>query len=550
MSTGTGTWLGWSPRDVEVLFDGDVKDVKDVFVWLTDPQHGSGKSFFLDMGVQYTVASIRFYPRVVEEGDPEAFPKGYIFSDNFMTEYRVHINDGTEETKDYLKRPEFTMIEENTENHKPYVRVDLDPPRMVQYIQLEPGRWMISWEIAEWEVYGEGYVPSALYTSGIMDLKASASWGNIRWEGIGVTDPEAKLIIQTRTGSDPDPTVYWRKTGYADDEIPFDDKGRYYTKSNYEKFSVAEKGRTTYDTEHWSHWSPPYSFEEGLKGTPITSPGPRRYIQIKVTFLPSRLDGGRIDGLSFEYTQPPVARDVVGEIWPDQVEPAEDVVFTIALRPTIEATNSGFDRLRIRTPMQAEVLDVRIEEQDVSYKVEEENKERFEVSFPRMRKGDLLEVDFRCRVLMYGTSFDGWVWDSERPGEVYQQINGGDAKEEWGSDGLSVRTSLEGSLLVEVGVSSEVLTPNGDQVNDTVRGIYTLLQLTGAAPIRVGIYDLEGRMVREVYRGEQVNGEYPWEWDGTDSDGEVVGLGAYLYRIEVEADDQVQVHMGTLSVVY
>ena len=200
--------------------------------------------------------------------------------------------------------------------------------------------------------------------------------------------------------------------------------------------------------------------------------------------------------------------------------------------------------------VQAEVLAVRIEEQDVNYDVEAIDQDGFEVSFPRMRKGDLLEVDFRCRVLMYGTSFDGWVWDSERPEEVYQQVNEGDAKEEWGSDGLSVRTSLEGSLLVDVDVSSEVLTPNGDGVNDEVQGRYTLLQLTGAAPVRVGIYDVRGKLIREVYRGERKNGEYDWEWDGTDSDGEAVGLGVYLYRIEVEADDQVQVHVGTLSVVY
>jgi len=309
----------------------------------------------------------------------------------------------------------LTLFKEETENLEPYTVVEFDPPRRVHWLYVLPGRWLVDWEIAEWEVYGAGYVPSARYTSDTIDLKAPSSWGNIRWEGAGVTDPEAKLIIQTRTGSDPEPTVYWRKTGYGDDEVPFDEKGRYYTKSDYDKFSVAEKGRTTYDTEHWSSWSAPYSFEEGLRGTPITSPGPRRYIQIRVSFVPSLLDGGRIDWISFDYTQPPVARDVIAEIWPDQVEPAEDVVFTIALRPTIEATNSGFDRLKIRTPVQGEVLDVRIEEQDVSFLVEEMDQDGFEVSFPQIRKGDVLEVDFRCRVLMYGTSFDGWVWDSARP---------------------------------------------------------------------------------------------------------------------------------------
>jgi len=57
-------------------------------------------------------------------------------------------------------------------------------------------------------------------------------------------------------------------------------------------------------------------------------------------------------------------------------------------------------------------------------------------------------------------------------------------------------------------------------------------------------------LIREVYGGERKNGEYDWEWNGTDSDGELVDPGVYLYRIEVEADEEIQVQVGTISVVY
>ena len=307
---------------IRVMSDGNGKDLESTYVWRSHAAKGSDKAYYFNLGAQFMLASIRFYPRIIEEGDPENFPEGYVFSDKFLTEYQIYINDGSEETKNAWGRPILTLFKEETENLEPYTVVEFDPPRILQWLYMLPGRWLTDWEIAEWEVYGDGYVPSAVYTSGIMDMEALSSWGDIRWEGIGVTDPEARLTIQTRTGSDPDPTVYWRKTGYGDDEIPFDETGRYYTKSDYEKFSVAEKGKVTQDMEHWSSWSAPYPFEEGLEGTPITSPGPRRYIQIRVTFLPSRLDGGRIDWISFEYTQPPVAQNVIAEIWPDQVEPA------------------------------------------------------------------------------------------------------------------------------------------------------------------------------------------------------------------------------------
>ena len=69
---------------------------------------------------------------------------------------------------------------------------------------------------------------------------------------------------------------------------------------------------------------------------------------------------------------------------------------------------------------------------------------RFSVDlFPPRTSGDsggVIEVFFRAPVLRYGTTFRGWVSDSQRPLELAQPINRGDAASEIVSEVLTVRT--------------------------------------------------------------------------------------------------------------
>ena len=554
VSLYTQSW--YSSRAIELatrvptLFDGEAEDLESVLVWHALPQTGTNAAYYVNLGGQFRVAKVRLYPRVLEPGDPAKFPEGYVFSDEYLTEYHLFMNDGTPQTKHPQQRyPLWTLIREETEHFEPYIEVKLDPPNLIQYLYLRPGRWLTDWQIGEWEVYGGGYVPSATYTSKIIDTEGLSSWGNIRWSGVNVYDPKAKLMIQTRTGSDPDPVVYWRKTGYADDEIPFDETGRYYTKSDYEGFPLAERGRTTYDTERWSYWSPPYPFEAGLEGTPIVSPGPRRYIQFKIDFLPSLHDGGRLDFISFQVSQPPVARNVTAEIWPGDVTPAVSTDFTYAVRADIRPGDTGFDRLKIRTSVRGTPRAVRIGGEPVEYDVIAVNEQSLTVGFPKITDDRLLEVDFSCQVLMYGTSFDGWVSDSGGH-EVAQRVNEGDARSDWGTNRLSVLMSLGKGLIAHIAIRPGLITPNGDGANDAAEIVYELLQLNAATPVHVDVYDLSGAFIRRIYRGEDLNGVYTREWDGKDEEGNLVRPGVYLYTIGVDADAGREMKTGTITVMY
>jgi len=52
--------------------------------------------------------------------------------------------------------------------------------------------------------------------------------------------------------------------------------------------------------------------------------------------------------------------------------------------------------------------------------------------------------------------------------------------------------------------------------------------------IRLGIYDVRGRLVRELARGPQAGGDRAYSWNGTNDDGARVGAGVYFCRAEAE----------------
>ena len=51
-------------------------------------------------------------------------------------------------------------------------------------------------------------------------------------------------------------------------------------------------------------------------------------------------------------------------------------------------------------------------------------------------------------------------------------------------------------------------------------------------PVRLAVYDVEGRLVRVLEDGIQAAGEHTATWDGTDSSGGRAGSGIYFLRLE------------------
>ena len=80
-------------------------------------------------------------------------------------------------------------------------------------------------------------------------------------------------------------------------------------------------------------------------GVPIISPNPRRYFQFKVVFQSDDLEAARmLPSLRVDFLAPPLADELVGEIFPRQVEVAKPLPFVYA----VWALRRGVENQRLR----------------------------------------------------------------------------------------------------------------------------------------------------------------------------------------------------------
>lgn len=534
----------------QVLLD---QDPDTDYVWSAiAPESFSSKSFTekltCDLGGRFLVREVRFRPRADSP-------------DQFLESFSIGIADlGF----DVYRIPVFTSVADVQENTEPEVRIVLDPPVTTEALQLFIRRQTPK-EIglASFEVYGGGFVSQAAYESEVFELPDLASWGEIRWSG--QQDPQARIDIRTRSGTDPQPEVFWQSRPEQQDSVKFLQGGGALSlteyKDQYRRLSDVLKptdplNRVGPDTDNWSFWSSPYDFD--FPGLDIVSPSPRRYFQVRVDFASTIEDGGFIDYIEFEASVPPAVRRLVGEIDPALAPLGEATQFTYYIRPTIRAGDNSFDGVEIFTPSGVASVDaVRIagvEYGDFVASIHQDGR-GFEVQLPRRLEatdsGALLEVGFTAPVFReVGTVFNGRVFDTARPHEVRQRIVPGNAADEIEADELSVRTSLSHSLLLPAEIRPNPFTPNGDGINDVASISYTLLRLTATVPVTIQILDLSGRLLKRVYDGDDSLGEHVHTWDGTDDSGRLVPPGVYLCRIEADVQLRRETSTALLYVAY
>ena len=524
------------------------RDVETAYVRGVQTPQSSGEYwdiFYFDLGGVLPVRRIRFYPRV--EYPFRALPT-----------FELSINDGKPEHRDVQGTPlaQHVVLARPRAIHGEVLQEVSFPLQPVRYVILnpvspEPGTY---WEVAEIEVYGGGYVPYASYLSDFVDMGDLTSWGEIRWTGR--RDEDAKVLIHTRTGIDDDPDVYWMKTGREDRLTNKGPTRAPLTKKEYDQLPTKVKGPITYDSDNWSFWSAPYDFDAGFAGVGIVSPGPRRYIQIRMDLFSTWTDAAYLERLTFEYSKPPVATDVVGEIWPDEVELGQRTRFVYALRPDLRARDSGFDGVEIVTMIPADTIrSVRLGGEEIPFSASYlEDPARFVVAFPEhridaSRTGKVLEIEFDASVFRYSTEFTARVLDTSG-NEVSQLVRPGNATVRIPSDGISVRTSLGEGTLGSVSADPRTVTPNGDGINDVAEITYDLFKLTRGAEVELRIHALSGERIRLVHTGFEVSGRYRHGWDGRDEDGGRVPPGVYVYFVEVRTDEGVERRAGTVCVAY
>ncbi len=530
-----------------------------------------GRTFFLDMGSRVPADSLVFFPR--QEG---THANGKPFSADFVRKHRISVSDGLTYVNE---QPLFALLRDIPVNPNSVFTMKF-PQQFIRFIQLRVGS-RSPFEIAEFELYGNGFVPRATYRSQVIDLGEVSNYGTISWvqrtlelvDGELVELPaegQTSVSVRMKTGQDDSPLVHFQKV--VDNETRAVSQV-VVSEADYNKLSSGTKGDIENDADNWSPWSLPLE-----SGQLIPLPSPRPYFQLQIVMeSQSVTQTVRIDSLRIEHSLPPAAA-VVGEIsLADEPNPPADigvidkddtvvlpsidggaeVLFAYDVRAVINNNQNGFDALRIDTPTPVRFVGLqmgeplepvepdRVSAGDRSLEVVfTSNKITFDNNVP-------LRVLFEGSAVVFGTIFTGTVWDTQAD-ILGQPVLEGDANFDVSTNSLRVALTQKsvGEIVRAIAFNPSVFTPNGDGVNDRIAIQYTVIQISEPKPIEVAVYDLAGRLVRVLADRDQTGGIYTEMWDGRNDSGEAVPPGSYVVSLAVDSGIGNFRRVGVVGVAY
>ncbi len=159
----------------------------------------------LDLGARFGLDRFRFFPR---NAAPEFPAPEFPFQNDFIRSFEIFINDGTPETKlEGVPIRESVALVGQNEDQVVDIRI---PPQYVRFVRLK-SLTATGFDMAEFQVFGTGFVPEAVYVSNIFDFGDLALLGKLRWMQQEVGDGRlSRIKVRTRTGEDPG-TVQFNK---------------------------------------------------------------------------------------------------------------------------------------------------------------------------------------------------------------------------------------------------------------------------------------------------------------------------------------------------
>ena len=554
--------FGWDPL-LAAIFDGDSTTVYrgNERPFEAEPSlEGAGSPFcitrpnfckyiHMDLPGAYPLQRIRIYPA---PGNEES---------RFIPTYTIGVSDG-----DPLKVGEqdrtfgattgsrgalfvvgsFDIVSERIENQEPVLEFEFSDEPVKEVIFIAP---VGDWEIAEFETIFDGFAINSNFTTEPIDLEIAGTLGPLSWSG-GLHHG-ASVKLRTRAGNTEDPNIYYRNTYRGSERSRFDFEGLPLTRGDYSRLETGEQGGIAPDLDNWSHWIEVLEFAGGEASLAQTTP--TRYVQFSTDFN----SGGRLDHLQFAVTQPPVLTAAKAEIEPGQVPARQSARFSYLIAPTISAGDLGFDTIEIETPTRIDsVVSVAVDRQPLESSRWQATigDSSFVIGIPRMddtNTGELVEIIFHTRVFDFGTTFSGWAFDGERPWEVRQPLQPGNADLAADSNSLTVElVDVAAATLGELSLSTPVLTPNGDDVNDVLAVDFELVNLSVAVPVRIEVFNLSGQLVAEIAPQQLASGPHRMEWDGRDIGESLPSPGIYVLRLSVDTDEETIVANRITSLAY
>jgi len=500
---------------------------------------------YIDLGGVFGINRVRFYPRLDSE-HVGFFPQSFEFGiGNRKTAFDFALG---------LLNQSFNNLIRYSKT-RPNERAVIDWPGTRRITRSYSTRYIrfaslgaSPWELSEIEVYADGTVPAGEFISTpILGSGGAPVWGTVRHDGRDILE-DLPIVLQTRTGPDPDPLHYYVQSG---------ERLRRETRYVWEAISAAggllgalEQGPVVPNPD-WSNWQ---TVQDGI----VQSPSPNRYLQFRLRLLEP---GVRIERLIFDYATRPLVDEVQAEVHPTIVTPGAETSFVLSLqiRRPESSSASGFRYINVATIAEIKSIDsVRVDDENVVFSTVF-NEGAFDVNLWKrlIRDGSFVQIFFRASVYNDGTNFKLRLFDRRNNEEfakidtVYQSAREGNVDLLAVGNRLSVRLrDGETSIVGEVEYDSNIVTPNQDGLNDVLRLSYDLFKLIGPAQVSFTIFALDGEPVRSGRMGTKSSGSFLHVWDGRDDDGAFVRPGTYLCRIQVEAGIGDRSHVGIIHVVY
>ncbi len=398
---------------------------------------------------------------------------------------------------------------------------------------------------AEIQLYGQGYHPEVALTSNLIRLGGSRNLLSIAWDAD--TPPGTSVVLQTRTGNELDEVLrYFKKDGTE------------VTEDEYNKLLSIFRGDTIGEEVaggDWSDWSAPY---EDASGSPITSPSPRAYLEVRAVLRSDTPDySATLRSLRLHFANP-VAQGLSGEVTPFAVEQlGQPQRFSLYVRPQFAAGDPGFDQLLVVAPsdmrlafegvyggpasaLAAEVgTDWALDGAEVVPTASDSLQVAFSAIGPSSEV-EVVRLDFSTALFSTGAVLQASLQNSMKGEGGWQRVDPGEAVEAIASNTTTLVGAVqEGALVQAVEVEPSVVTPNGDGVNDEMGFHFQVVKVDGASPVELLIHDVQGRRVRRLVEQRPTStGVYGMEWDGRDEQGVVVPPGVYLARVRVDTDTE------------
>lgn len=366
--------------------------------------------------------------------------------------------------------------------------------------------------ISEIEVFGKGYLPEGYFTSKVLDAGQPVNWYKINWVA---EQPEGTQIsMRMRTGNTPKPD------------------------------------------STWSDWSADSATVSG-KQLPVYEP--RRYVQYQVRLGTLTLQTPKVDEVEILYDKTLIAQSTDASISPQYSPILQENTFTYKIEIQKGATDYPIDTITILTPTPTQLIGVTINGSPIQYSASILADRIIIVPQNPITNTVTFEATLRCTPFLGINRFVSYLHSKQSPDNP-QRV---DTKKSGNIESWSIiTTGVPPRLIIDFRVEPNPFTPNGDGLNDETTLSFFLANI--AEPknlvggelrkLKILIFDLNGRLVRELYNSESGAAAFvaqnSFKWDGKDQNGKLVRPGPYIVQVLVEADVKTEQVSKILTVVY